>query len=368
MAELVSVSAHLGVSFYGRRGQKQYGLDVIERRADRGHTVYQVKRYQQLTPSQIADAVTEYAIGPNPPGAPVHERRFDADRFVLVTSAPFDSETALADKRNELQKIYQDDLDIVVWGAEALSRKLRDLPHLVYAVFGPEWARMFCGFEAPADGAPPALGFVEDPIEVLGLDALEAEARAREAADPQAAAAVLGSIAAELVKARLPGHAGSVRRRQADVLRQAGRLAEAFDVLFALGLAAATTGAPLSTASYGQALEMSAKAAGGARLAGWTVLDAVDHWTERGLDFNAVVPALEEMAAASDVGARADVAVLACLVLEQAIVDGLFDGTPPDSVVSPTDAGTAALLERLRVVASSVIRLAGCYVHAWPAR
>ena len=131
------------------------------------------------------------------------------------------------------------------------------------------------------------------------------------------------------------------------MLRQAGHHDDAFDVLFALGLDAATTGATLSTASYGQALETSARAAGGERLARWVVLDAIDHWTERGLDVSEVVPALEEAAAAA--GARSDVAVLACLALEQAVVDGLFDTDPPDSVVSPTDETTAGLVARLTV-------------------
>lgn len=350
VAELVSVSPHLSVSFYGRRGQKQYGLDVIERRVDRHHTIYQVKRYQTLTAAQIADAVAEYAIAPNPPGGPRHERRFEADRFVLVTSASFDSDTALADKRDELQRAY-DDLDIVVWGAEEVSRKLRHLPYLVQAVFGPAWAHMFCGVEASSTSAPPALGFVEDPVEVLGLTPLQAEAMARESSDPLAAAGALGSIAGELVKAGFPGHAGSMRRRQADVLRQDGRHDQAFDVLFTLGLAAATTGATLSTASYGQALETSARAAGGDRLARWVVLDAIDHWTEGGLDLSEVVPALEQIAAAA--GARSEVAVLACLTLEQAVVDGMFNTDPPDSVVSATDESTAGLLGRLRSVAAS---------------
>ena len=351
VAELVSVSPHLSVSFYGRRGQKQYGLDVLERRVDRRYTVYQVKRYQTLTTAQIAEAVAEYAIAPNPPDGPRRKRRFDADRFVLVTSASFDDDTALADKRDELQRSYDDDLDIVVWGAEAISRKLRHLPHLVQAVFGPEWARAFCGVEDPSTAAPPALGFVEDPVEVLGLTPLRAEATARESSDPLTAAAAFGTIAEELVTAGFPGHAGSMRRRQADVLRLAGRHDDAFDVLFALGLGGAITGATLSTASYGQALETSARAAGGERLARWVVLDAIDHWTERGLNLSEVVPALEEVAAAA--GARSDVAVLACLVLEQTVVDGLFDTDPPDSVVSHTDETTAGLLARLRSVAES---------------
>ncbi len=51
-----------GAYFYGRRGQKQHGLDVVARENDARTSLYQVKRYQQVTPTQLRDAVEEYAI------------------------------------------------------------------------------------------------------------------------------------------------------------------------------------------------------------------------------------------------------------------------------------------------------------------
>ncbi|WP_406277312.1 hypothetical protein [Embleya sp. NBC_00896] len=44
---------NLGVHFYGRSGQEQYGLDIVERRLNHRRTLYQVKRYTIITPAQL---------------------------------------------------------------------------------------------------------------------------------------------------------------------------------------------------------------------------------------------------------------------------------------------------------------------------
>ncbi len=64
-----------GAHFYGRRGQKQHGLDVVELENDARTSLYQVKRYQQVTPTQLRDGVEEYAIRP-----PDSMRRSGSDR------------------------------------------------------------------------------------------------------------------------------------------------------------------------------------------------------------------------------------------------------------------------------------------------
>jgi hypothetical protein len=60
-AEMIKRRPNLGAHFYGRRGQPQYGLDIVEREAGGTNSVYQVRRYQVLTPGEITSAVTEYA-------------------------------------------------------------------------------------------------------------------------------------------------------------------------------------------------------------------------------------------------------------------------------------------------------------------
>jgi hypothetical protein len=48
-AEMIKRRQNLGAHFYGRRGQKQYGLDILEREAVGSNGVYQVRRYAVLT-------------------------------------------------------------------------------------------------------------------------------------------------------------------------------------------------------------------------------------------------------------------------------------------------------------------------------
>jgi hypothetical protein len=233
-AELISRQDNHGVQFYGRRGQKQYGLDIVERQTSGRRSLYQVKRYSELTKQAVRAAVEEYAGPPRTLEYEGPQRRFSPSRFVVITSAELDRDTQNVDEVAALQDEYENDLDIEFWGAEALSRKLRSHPHLVYAVFGPAWALAFCGYE-PSPAAPRAprpLGLVEDPVAVLGLESLQADAQDAESAEPARAASIYAKIASELQSSGFVGHAALQRRRQATTLRTSGQHSEAFSVLF----------------------------------------------------------------------------------------------------------------------------------------
>ncbi len=49
-AEVVSRRDNRGVQFYGRNGQSQHGLDIVERDKSGSRSLYQVKRYTEITP------------------------------------------------------------------------------------------------------------------------------------------------------------------------------------------------------------------------------------------------------------------------------------------------------------------------------
>ncbi|QMU70263.1 hypothetical protein [Streptacidiphilus sp. P02-A3a] len=350
VAEVVSRRHNLGVQFYGRRGQKQYGLDIVEREPSQQRSLYQVKRYQQITDKQLRDAVETYAGPVRSPDFQGDPRRFDPYRLVVATSAQTDSDTAIVDALATLQNEYAGDLVIEAWGAEALSRALRDAPHLVFAVFGPHWASAFCGFtpSPAAQSAPTALGLVDDPAEVLGLDALQADAAANEERDPLEAAHLLGLVAEGLRAGGFPVHSATMYRRQARVLVAGGDLPGAFSRLVALTLAAISSADHTAAVFARKDLEETAGRLGGSAQATATVLSAVDGWSGHGSQLAVTVPALETLAAADDEHA----ALLCCLVIEQAIVDGLYDRVPARSVLSSPDADTDGLLARLRSLAA----------------
>jgi hypothetical protein len=347
-AEMIKRQQNLGAHFYGRRGQKQYGLDILEREAVGSNSVYQVRRYEVLTPDKITSAVTEYA-DPKPlkKGGVKPARRFATRRYVLFTSAEFETETALQERLEELQEQYAGDLVIEVWGREMISGKLRDAGPLVNSVFGQDWARSFCGFAPPPpDPADPVgLGLVENPIQVLkNLGALAEDAKLREDTDPAESARLYGVLAEALDEANFPAHAVIQRRHQARLLQAAGDLRAAFNVLWGLARDHFTSGAASTFfGSVHLGLDALRPDLDELQTAKLNVLAAAEAWYEKGSLLTEAVPALETVAARRD----GDVAFLTCVLLEQVLVDGWYDYDPPYSLVTP-GGNTTHLLDRLR--------------------
>jgi hypothetical protein len=314
-AEMIKRRPNLGAHFYGRRGQKQYGLDIVERETANFTTVHQVRRYETLMPEKIGSAVAEYA-DPQPPkdGAPKPPRRFVANKYVLLTSAEFENDTALRDRLEELQEQYTGDLIIDVWGREKVSAELRDSGALVHSLFGADWARVFCGFAPPPSvpSAPERLGLVEDPIQVLGLDALASDAHAQQAQDPLAAARLCGILADTLEEANFPAHAAAQRAHQGQLLQVGGDTAGAFTVWWRLALAHFADGAASSSGSVFQALVELRPDLDPVQAAKLDVLAAAQEWYERGSQLAVAVPALQVIRDAAD----PDAAFLACVTFE----------------------------------------------------
>ena len=60
-AEVVSHRNNRGAHFYGRRGQKHHGLDIVEFEWAETTSLYQVKRYEKLSPAQMKSIVEDIA-------------------------------------------------------------------------------------------------------------------------------------------------------------------------------------------------------------------------------------------------------------------------------------------------------------------
>lgn len=351
-AEMVAGHHNLGAQFYGRRGQAQSGLDIVELERTGERTLYQVKRYEELTPAKIRGAVEAYAGAPRSPGHSEPPRKFSPTRFVVVTSAELDRDTKNVDEMAALQNEYAGDLVIEVWGAEALSRMLRPRPHLVYAVFGPDWARAYCGYDpGPRPSlAPRPLGLVEDPIDVLRLRSLEADASAAESGEPERVASVYATIAAELEHAGFVGDSSSMKRRESDALRKAGQHGRAFQILLDIVLLRIDAADRYTLQPVRQELDDAAAAAGELERAKLQIVRSIADWSERGSSLDTTVPALRLLVACG----AADVAVLACHLIEGAILDNLFDFDPPRSIMVEATAETSQQLQELVSLCSQV--------------
>jgi hypothetical protein len=352
VAELVSRQDNLGSQFYGRRGQKQWGLDIVELESVGVRRLYQVKRFQELSSAMIRDAVTDYAGTPKAEGNENQIRRFEARKFVLVTSAKFEYETGNVDALAELQEAYRDDLDLEVWGAESLSRRLRDAPRLVLALFGPEWAKAYCGFEAGPDeqSTPNPLGLLEGPITLLHLDVLERDAREAEVAEPLTAARLYGVIATALDDSNFPGHATMMRRRQAGAAQTAGDTRAAFSIRFGMAMSRILSGQDFQFSDLRIDLSRMTPDLEFIEQQKLSVVMDIGQWHDQGSDLGHTVPALRSIISSGD----QDAGVLCCLVIERAIVDGLYDFVPPHSVVATTDGDTPQLLLELRNMAEAL--------------
>jgi hypothetical protein len=327
-----SVEAARDVYVYGRRGQKQYGLDIVGQDRDRNRFVYQVRRIATPTPSGIRAAVVDYAGPPCQDGTPSPSRRFNASRFVLAVAASIHDDTALVDETTALQDEYRNDLNIQVIGVEDLSVKLRDAVGIVAAFFGRDWARAFCGAEPPQipPGQATGYGLLEGPLAELDLEAAATHAQQVRDTDPGVAAEVHRAIADQLETSGYPGHAEHYRHRAAEDMRRAGDSDGAFDLFWQLGLDGLLRG---YTQTRVPELRSRTLALDDIRRAKLAVLRAAYDWYWQGSNLTATVPALRTLLEAGDPHAL----TLTTIVAEQAVVDGLYATDPPTPMVGPED-------------------------------
>lgn len=352
VAELVTRQNNRGAHFYGRSGQKQWGLDIVEQLVNDTRELYQVRRRQQLKPADIRSAVTDYAGDPRTPGDGSVPRRFDPTGFTLVTSATFEHDTGNIDELDALRAEYKGDLQLAVWGAEEVARRLRNEPHIVAAIFGEHWARQWCGVEVnlPAPATPASLGFVESPYEVLGLTTLRTEADSLVGTDPARAAERYRTLADELERGGFPGHAASVALSHAQTLRAAGDRSAAFEALTDITLARLHARSSDSRTRAYEDLKSLAGELGPIEEARAAAIGRIGSWHQTVCDLATVVPAIEALAAAGDRCAPE----LVCFALEQAVVDGWYDLPVADSVFHTGLVDPTPLVSTLRQVARTL--------------
>jgi hypothetical protein len=137
---------------YGKPGEKQFGIDIVARRADGQRWAYQCKRYESYTLGNLRKALEKLT--------------YPADRYIFAVSC--DVGRALRDEVEGRSPPTE------IWGVHELSDKLRDCPGLVTQFFGPDWCRVFCGV-SPALSVHDYLDAVDEycrKFPYLSLDAL----------------------------------------------------------------------------------------------------------------------------------------------------------------------------------------------------
>ncbi|MFE2866451.1 hypothetical protein [Embleya sp. NPDC059259] len=282
---------------YGRSGQEQGGLDLVGRRAGETH-VYQVRRVKTFNPADLRKAVEDYA-----------------GRFVLATCWQ-DQDTAVEDELFALQREYLGDLDVELYDGRRLSPALQERPSIVAGVFGPAWAQAMCGVEPPGPSAlPHGYALLNDPLEHMGLSEALRRAEQEAAAQPAAAAELVGQLVAELRKTAFPTHADQLTVRRRELLEAAGEPALAFDVSAGILLDRYESGERMLS-ELDRARDL-APGAGPTASRVHEVLTAVENWFMVGYDLDPVAEALADLIEAdSPLAAR-----LTLAVAEQVVVD-----------------------------------------------
>lgn len=121
---------------YGRQGQNQQGVDIVARKPNNRYEVWQAKRYETYTRSDLKKALKRFDEG---------TFRDRADKLVVAVQAST-SDVPLQDEiETQTASLKAANIELVVLGAEQLSERLRMHPRIVHQFFGRNWAVAFLG-------------------------------------------------------------------------------------------------------------------------------------------------------------------------------------------------------------------------------
>lgn len=194
------------LSFFGKRGQAQKGLDVIGTNAFGTVEGLQSKRYQKFTVANFNAAVSKYTKSTVP---------FTLVRFVVGIACKVD-ETAIGERKAVLNELHYP-LKIEVWDQSRISEILRDKPEIVFKYFGPRAAERFCLPHvltpiqiAGPDAVATADAVRQGPLAIADAQNLLEQAKLLAEDDPAAALAHYRDVQQRLQNAGFPGHAAEL--------------------------------------------------------------------------------------------------------------------------------------------------------------
>lgn len=126
---------------YGIRGEKQYGVDILNRRTIPGIEVGQCKCYQRFSPADIKQASQEFLDAWN------HWESQTVKRFILLVTADVSSTKHQQVISDEIQRFHDLGIDYEIWPPEILQLKLQAHPSLIARYFDnpAHWIQRICG-------------------------------------------------------------------------------------------------------------------------------------------------------------------------------------------------------------------------------
>lgn len=215
------------LSYFGRRGQAQKGLDVVGTNAHGAAEGIQSKRYQQFTVADLNKAVNKYTQSTVP---------FTLVRLVIGVGSKVD-DRAVVERKTALNEQHHP-FEIDIWDQLRISEMLRDKPDIVIKYFGPQAAERFCipHILAPVEIAGPDAVATADAVLLGPLASTDAQAlldRANNisANDPAGALVLYRDIQNRLIAAGFPVHAAEFDNTVAALCVRAGEADTAIRLL-----------------------------------------------------------------------------------------------------------------------------------------
>lgn len=217
-----SVEGAYEIRTYGKEGQDQHGIDFVGFFEGKSPTVYQAKRRQTFSSSDLDEAVRKYADS---------QRPFNADRLVVIISCDA-HDTKIVERLDSLQETYPD-LKIDLWDREELTERLTNHPNIVRRFFGDVTCDRLCGTNYTTDKqdsliSPDAI--IRGPILHMGLSSDHEQAKSILETKPLEAATILEKISDELKKSPFAAYAVQLRREQASALEAAGQIERSLSI------------------------------------------------------------------------------------------------------------------------------------------
>lgn len=211
------------IHFYGKRGQTQYGIDLVALRDNKPVTIYQAKRYQNFSDRDLDKAVRKYADSPRP---------IEASRLVVIVSCEA-QDSAVINRLISLQQEYSK-LTIELWDRKKISQILLREPEIVRMFFGQATCDIFCG-SRPSTVSEQTIpiesdAIVRGPIRHMNLFDDYTQAKELLETEPSRAAMIFERIAQKLKKTPFAAYAVQLRREQASALEAAGQVEQSLRI------------------------------------------------------------------------------------------------------------------------------------------
>ena len=131
---------------YGKRGELQYGIDLLAQRKGGGIEVGQCKCYEEFPPAKIKEASDDFLE---------HLERWskaNVKRFILMVACDLEKTLRQDEVLRQTERFRERGIEYEAWSAAKIRNKLRTRPDLVanYCKPAEVWVQEICGKSLPA--------------------------------------------------------------------------------------------------------------------------------------------------------------------------------------------------------------------------